>query len=364
VNVKNASDLLPWKVTDISLRPHKDMWSMNSSIHFDGQLWRCILRCSDYAMPNGVTIRSRKAKSGVAQTKNVMAIFDPASWKPVEIYKMRESDDLERVSSSSLGYEDIRLFRTDRGGLQGIAASLHLRRDSRSRKQFAEQVLLTFDETYNIVDAQPIRGDAWGGEPQKNWSPFDNCMDPWFLYSIAEGIVFGDRGPLRGDEAQVRSSISPRPRAQDPDDRALRRARERAQEAEHARDREQRRRDDRARKERTFVFSGGTEGTTPLRGGTQLVRVGDDAWLGIGHAMKVVDRLKHYHHVWYLVDDRGRLKSASPPMKLAPNNGIEFAAGLAIDGDRVVVSFGVDDGECRIGETKLSAVLEMLRPIG
>jgi hypothetical protein len=29
--------------------------------------------------------------------------------------------------------------------------------------------------------------------------------------------------------------------------------------------------------------------------------------------------------------------------------------------DRVVVSFGVDDMECKIGETRLSAVMEMLK---
>lgn len=49
-------------------------------------------------------------------------------------------------------------------------------------------------------------------------------------------------------------------------------------------------------------------------------------------------------------------------MKLAPN-GIEFAAGMAIDGKCVVASFGVDGMECKIGETKLSAVLEMLQSI-
>jgi Uri superfamily endonuclease len=96
-----------------------------------------------------------------------------------------------------------------------------------------------------------------------------------------------------------------------------------------------------------------------LRGGTQLIRVGDDAWLGIGHEMMFVEKRKYYWHVWYLVDSRGKLKAASAPMKLAPN-GIEFAAGMAIDGDRVVVSFGVDDMECKIGETSLAAVLEKL----
>jgi predicted GH43/DUF377 family glycosyl hydrolase len=49
-------------------------------------------------------------------------------------------------------------------------------------------------------------------------------------------------------------------------------------------------------------------------------------------------------------------------MKLA-EAGIEFAAGLVIDGDRVVVSFGVDDMQCWIGETRLSAVIDLLRPV-
>jgi hypothetical protein len=99
-----------------------------------------------------------------------------------------------------------------------------------------------------------------------------------------------------------------------------------------------------------------------LRGGTQLVRVTEDAWLGVGHEMKFVSGKKYYWHVFYLVDSRGKMTAASEPMKLAPN-GIEFAAGMAIDGDRAVVSFGVDDMDCRIGETSLSAVMEMLKPI-
>lgn len=99
-----------------------------------------------------------------------------------------------------------------------------------------------------------------------------------------------------------------------------------------------------------------------LRGGTQLVRVSADAWLGIGHEMKFVGGKKYYWHAWYTVDSRGTMTAASEPMKLA-SNGIEFAAGMAIDGDRVVVSFGVDDMECRLGETRLSAVMELLQKI-
>ena len=99
-----------------------------------------------------------------------------------------------------------------------------------------------------------------------------------------------------------------------------------------------------------------------LRGGTQLSRVGDESWLGIGHQMKFVSGKKYYWHVFYLVDARGHMMATSEPMKLAPN-GIEFAAGLAIDGDRAVISFGVDDMKCHLGETSLAAVLEVLRPI-
>ena len=78
--------------------------------------------------------------------------------------------------------------------------------------------------------------------------------------------------------------------------------------------------------------------------------------------MRFVNGLKYYWHVWYLVDASGKLTATRAPMKLV-SNGIEFAAGLAIAGERVVVSFGVDDMLCRIGETKLSAVIETLRPV-
>jgi len=238
MNVKRADELIPWKVTDISLRPFKEMWSFNPSIHFDGQLWRCVLRCSDYAMPGGTTIRSGKAKPGESRTKNAMVIFDPATWKPVEIYKMSEHDNLPRAPSGSVGYEDVRIFRTDRYGLQGIGASLHLRRTD-DHGQLAEQALLWFDEEYNIVDALPIRG-SWSSSPQKNWVPFDHCAEPRFLYSIDEGTMFDARGALRTRDAFVRPSTQVYQSYETVDLRAIRRAQERAQETEIARVREER----------------------------------------------------------------------------------------------------------------------------
>lgn len=361
--MQRASDRIPWRVTDISLRPYAHFWSFNPSIHFDGKLWRCSLRCADYCMRNGETIRSPRSVPGESWTKNAMVIFDPDSWEPVEIYKMRERDGLPRVSSASMGYEDIRLFRTAKRGLQGIASSLHLRRGDCEQNCFAEQVLLSFDAEYNVSHARPIRGSSWGVLPQKNWVPFDDCTEPRFLYSIGEGTLFDERGPLASRERPVLSSMNPRASLSEPNERARRRARRRAVESRFVRNGAGPRRNRVDRNEQWADLSPTQLTCEDLRGGTQLVRVGTDGWLGIGHKMKFVNGKKLYWHVWYLVDPHGKMISASPPMKLAPND-IEFAAGLGVEGDRVVVSFGVDDMECKIGETRLGAVLKTLQVTG
>jgi len=358
--VQRARDQIPWKVTDISLRPYAHFWSFNPSIHFDGRIWRCSLRCADYCMRDGETLRSPRALAGESWTKNAMVIFDPDSWRAVEIYKMREHDGLPRVACASMGYEDIRIFQTARGGLQGIAASLHLWRDATTSKRLVEQVLLSFDAEYNVVNARPIRGSSWGGLPQKNWVPFDNCTELRFLYSISDGKLFDDRGPLAPKEGQVRSSGLPSALLPEPNDRARRHARRRAVECALDRDSEERRQN---RDGRDADLSSVQQRCEGLRGGTQLVHVGPEGWLGIGHKMKFVNRKKLYWHVWYLVNEYGKLTAVSPPMKLA-SNSIEFAAGMGVEGDRVVVSFGVDDMECKIGETRLSAVLATLQVVG
>lgn len=410
--MKAAEELLPWRVTDISLRPYDGMWSMNPSIHFDGQLWRCTLRCCDYAMPGGVTIRSKSARPVGQQTKNAMIIFDPQAWQPAKVFKIHEKDGMPRAATPHFGFEDMRIFRTDKGGLQGIAAALHLSRAHRSidrmpQHQPPEQVLLSFDENYDIVHAHPIRGDGWSGTPQKNWVPFDHCAEPRFLYSIDKGTMFDDRGAVHGAAAQVRPSISahnlgpstlferltapvPAPQREPPahTEEASRPPTERKTPMLRSGDmrivrggrvaldtlssRPSSRPTPRPSAPRhstvdsTRMVSSGRVRVPKydgLRGGTQLSRVGDDAWLGIGHQMKFVNSKKYYWHVFYLVDSRGSMKATSEPMKLAPN-GIEFAAGLAIDGDRAVISFGVDDMKCRLGETSLSAVMGVLQPIG
>jgi len=414
--MKAAKDLIPWKVTDISLRPYDGFWSFNPSCLFDSSsgVWMLVLRCADYCMKGGTTIRGSKSSTG-QQTKNAMLILDPQSWKPVQIFKMQEKDALPRAATPHVGYEDMRLFRTDKGGLQGIAASLHLKRgkhslDGRPQHQPPEQVILSFDAEYNIVHAQPIRGDGWSSMPQKNWSPYTDCVDPRFIYSIGKGLVFDDHGPVHGDAARVIPSArarlveapvpdtvevveatapeaalpplpSPtRPREDPPHDRKVRgvhsgrmkldagsasmrplsrpSARSSTASALPRRPPMARTGDNAVHKMgagRMMTYNG-------LRGGTQLVRVAEDTWLGIGHEMRYERGAKYYFHTWYVTDSRGKMKAASEPCKLAVE-GIEFAAGMGIDGDHVVVSFGVDDYAAMIGETSLSAVMGILRSV-
>jgi hypothetical protein len=196
--------------------------------------------------------------------------------------------------------------------------------------------------------------------------PFDRCVEPRFLYSIGRGTLFDDRGALRDENAQVLPATGLRQRFYAPEDHVRERARERALEITTGRERRRHekhgRRDERGTRTINAATVSIAAGCDSLRGGTPLVRVDENTWLGLGHEMKFVEGFKYYWHVWYVVDDRGRLKAASEPMKLA-TSGIEFAAGLAIDGDRVVTSFGVDDMESKIGETSLSAVLEKLTSV-
>lgn len=419
--MKAAKDVIPWKVTEIAVRPYDGYWSFNPSIHFDGETWRCVLRCCDYAMPDGITIRSKNARITGQQTKNAMVVFDPTTWEAVQIFKIHEKDGLPRESCPHVGFEDVRLFRTDKGGLQGIAASLHLRREQKPRAasdvrpqlQPPEQVLLTFDPSYDIVAVQPIRGDGWSGTPQKNWVPFDHCVEPRFLYSINKGRMFDDHGSLSGERALVRpsslrsassgltslpvrsvlpveaapareaapiqkvpdtsnakpSSKSPArkpPMVRGGDVRIVRSGRMKLDTIASRPSRPAARGAARGSDDAVRMMGSGRmlrpsyEG---LRGGTQLIRIAENSWLGLGHEMKFVSGRKYYWHTWYVVDARGRMTSASAPMKLA-QNGIEFAAGMAIAGDRVVVSFGVDDMHSMLGETSLSAVLAALKAVG
>lgn len=352
-----AAEIVPWRETRVAVKPYSDMWCFNPSIHFDGETWRMIVRCADYAMPDGIQIRGPNADANGVQTRNVMLHLDPTTLRPVEVFPMRELDGLPRNRAGVRGFEDLRLFHTELWGLQAIACSAHLERHGSLTDHYPpEQVVLSLDEDdYSIIAAQPIRGEAWSG-PQKNWSPFDQAEEPRFLFSIERGMVFGMHGPIEIEEPVA----EPEPITPDQLVAAVPAATKRKFGPLPVNGVEYRQV---ARMQAVEAKQIGRKHFGGLRGGTQLVYIADNEWLSLAHEARIERNRKFYWHTFYTCDSNGKLLKVSPPMKLVPEK-IEFAAGLVVDGDRVVVSLGVDDAQCAIGTTSLEAVMATMKPAG
>jgi tetratricopeptide (TPR) repeat protein len=99
-----------------------------------------------------------------------------------------------------------------------------------------------------------------------------------------------------------------------------------------------------------------------LRGGGQVLPVAN-GWLAIGHEAVVFDDgARAYSHRWVWFDAGWRLRRISPGFFLR-ERGIEFVAGLAQNGDELLLSFGVQDREAWCGRVALAEVLSMLEPV-
>jgi hypothetical protein len=341
-----ASEILPWVTTNVSVSPFgSDWWSFNPSIHHDPRTgrWLCVFRCADYSLPGGVPKLSNASRPGRAETRNVVAAVNPSTWELGALVEIEERDGCPRAAGcASIGYEDMRLFRTERYGLCAIATALQLNIEHPNRP---EMIFCQFNDDFAISSATPLRG-AWSARPQKNWSPFDGADEPRFLYSIERGVVMGEDGPVDGSPPPTQP---PAPRTFDMHKRGVEvKVTPRNVYSEQPK------------------YAKAKIGSDDLRGGSQLARIGGDLWLGLAHEMTLTqpERRKLYWHTFYACDSAGRLLSRSEPFKLSPDHGIEFAAGLAL-GDRglVAISYGTDDSESWIARTELSAVLGLLRKV-
>lgn len=344
--------LYPWGERQLPESQFPGFHPFNPSIHFDGSDWRCLVRNCNYHARGG----HYQVTNGTIRTRNVMLEMD-GNLKIVSAVEMIERDTNKRFPTREHGYEDARLFRTTIGGLVAIATTSQLRETS-----VPEMVILGLDKQYQIGVALPVRGGEWEKLPQKNWSPFDSAPEMKLLYSIDQGLVWteSEMGFKKLPEASLNLPIKELPQASpnmmirelpeaSPDRRLMA-----------------------PTKPRVY---GGTEtkaiGRIPvrkeapksdwshggLRGSSQLIGV-DGRWLGVGHEMDVAlhkaTGRKVYRHRFYNTD------GARGPWFNFGHAGIEFCAGLAWDGERLVLSFGVDDCEAWIGITDMDAVIRSL----
>lgn len=118
-----------------------------------------------------------------------------------------------------------------------------------------------------------------------------------------------------------------------------------------------------------------SEAVRHVRGGSQLWPL-EDGYLAIIHeaVVKLVYmyipryfgyknvKVRHYLHRFAKYDLNGKLCALSDTFKLSDAR-IEFAAGLVVSGDDVIVSYGYKDVSSYLGKIKLKKVLSMLKEV-
>jgi glycosyltransferase involved in cell wall biosynthesis len=111
---------------------------------------------------------------------------------------------------------------------------------------------------------------------------------------------------------------------------------------------------------RTLVDSVPVIAAEQFRGGTQAI-VFDGGWLALIHEVSERDNLRYYQHRFVWFDLTNRLRRVSRPF-FFNQKGVEFAAGLALhpDGERLMISYGVGDGEAWIATVDAAEVRRLL----
>lgn len=96
-----------------------------------------------------------------------------------------------------------------------------------------------------------------------------------------------------------------------------------------------------------------------FRGGSQLVWT-KAGFLTVIHASAdYPNESRVYVHRFVLLDEEFRITGVSRQFTFQ-QNGIEFAAGIALQGDDVIVSFGAADAECWLARLALEHVLGLM----
>lgn len=98
-----------------------------------------------------------------------------------------------------------------------------------------------------------------------------------------------------------------------------------------------------------------------FRGGSQLVPIGDGEWLAVVHEVASVKGLRVYEHRFVLFNEADwSIAAVSPPFAFRETKTIEFCAGLAATGDKLIATFGSRDAEAWMAELPLDNVRNIL----
>lgn len=292
----------------IDVEPPHEGWSLfNPTVaHHGGQVVG-IVRSSNYRIVDGRYVIPPEDGKRI-RTENLLVTFSPDLC--VGSCRTISGPDYPATGYEVTGLEDCRL-RLTAGGL-GVSATVRdvAPFDGRCRIGTAD---------LDLADARlhSLRVlDGVNQQPhEKNWMPFMGPRGGWLYAASHEGhVVTVDPTPaLPGGYQVARRSKSP-----------------------------------------TLARR--------FRGGSQLVPF-RDGWLGIVHEVAFIGgHHRAYEHRFIWLDTDLRLARASAWFAFREPRAIEFAAGLARVGDRLVVSYGVRDAEAWLADLAAEDVWPLLSP--
>ncbi len=308
----SAAEMLGAKTQRIDFTPEPGYYASNPSIFYyagsDYMGWRCVVRTHNYKIVNGEYITP---EDNVIFTKNVMLDFVGSDMRVKRARHMTEYarvTNLPRNKFPAHGFEDCRLFEDpgEDGGLRCIATVCdlndwtHLQPYDQCKREMA---LLTLDELCQICSVHVIRG-PWSAHHQKNWMPIEG-LPTKFVYDIERSMVID----ISDDVPPPGIDWAPKGR---------------------------------------------------LRGGSQVIRIGDRGYLCVVHDVTHSGNARTYLHRFAFLSPELELKSLSD-LFYFEKRGIEFCAGLAVEGGRLIASYSVDDHNASLATFSLERVMAALR---
>lgn len=287
---KSARELFGAEVKEIDWKPSDGWAPMNPSVLVDGDRKLVLVRTVNYTVADGQypTIDN----SGIIRTKNYVLEMNEI-WKPIETMLIEDIPDRARNNFPVEGYEDCRLWRD--GSIYAISATV---RDLPSNKDGrCEMAVVRLDEQWRVGDVSPIRTYEYD-KTQKNWMPIVGYSGR-FLYLCDPTIVID----VEGDD--LSRCIDTAELVRHPAPACL----------------------------------------VDLRGGSQLIPH-HDGWLCLTHEVAWRPERVYLHRFVRFAADF-RIIAVTDPFYFS-KVGIEFCAGLARDGDKLVASFGVNDASAHL----------------
>jgi tetratricopeptide (TPR) repeat protein len=308
---RSARELFGAMPRSIDFKPEPGWTASNPSIYDGHSGLRCIVRTVNYKIVNGkyvtppqdiVSDGSRWQGWQLIRTRNFLLNLED-DFTTSRVVELIDKTGIVRTSYPVHGFEDMRLFEW-RNKWWATATVCDFTDDGQR-----EITLLELDLDGAVVRAEPLRGQ-WSVHAQKNWMPLIDGDAAKFVYATSPTPVIFDLIEGQGNHAI------------NPGDPVI-------------------------------------PGHGRLRGGSQGVRV-DGGWLFVVHDVAFPGDGRLYLHRFVLLNEQLKLVAMTDAFYFE-QLGIEFCAGLAEAGDKLVASYAVNDGSARLGIFDQRAVLAALR---